>query len=427
MLLMALLFILVLLIVAAVFCAAETALLSASKARLYQLAREGNPKAAQVLAILKHPEQMLATILIILTLVPVITSALITGVTHALFGSVGVAIATALLAVAILLLGEAFPKALGTRYPEPIALTLAPLVSLTVRVFEPLTRGMRLLNTGLLRLIGLASKGQPAYTEADVRGAINLGLEHGTLAPSQHQMLDAVLDLNVLTLKDIMVHRSAMVGLDINTPAEDLPKKLGELRHSRVLVWDDSPDDLLGILNVRDYLLALANVENRRQVNLRAALQPLYYVPETTPIGHQLRQFMHLRKHLALVVDEFGDVQGLVTLEDILEEIVGDISDEHEKGKAVGAETLPDGRLLLPGNTPVRDANRVHGWALPDDDAVTLAGLMIEMLGHLPVQGESCVAAGLELMVASKRGHRLERIAIRAVPTHLPAEQTGKA
>lgn len=404
-----------LLVIAAVFCAAETAMLSASKARLYQKSRAGNQRAAQVLDLLKHPEQLLATILIILTLVPVISSALTAGVMDSHLGPLGLMLATALLAVMILLFGEAFPKALGTRYPDQLALALAPLVSLTVRALNPVTATIKVINNGLLKLLGLAHKSQPAYTEADVRGAINLGLEHGTLAPTQHQMLDAVLDLNALTLKDIMVHRSAMVGLDVNTPPADLPATLGYLAHSRVLVWAGNADSLLGILSVRDYLKALAQVASRHEVNLRAHLQPLYFVPETTPIGHQLRQFLSLRKHLALVVDEFGDVQGLVTLEDILEEIVGEIADEHEPALAqIKPEPQADGSWLLGGNLPVRDANRLYGWQLPDDNAVTLAGLMIETLGHLPVQGEACQLAGLVLTVQSKRGHRLERVAVKA-------------
>jgi Mg2+/Co2+ transporter CorB len=414
MLLLTLVVIVGLLVLAAVFCAAETAMLSASKARLYQKAREGNQRAAQVLELLKQPEQLLATILIILTLVPVISSALTAGVLDSHFGALGITLATILLAIAILLFGEAFPKALGTRYPEQLALGLGPLVGKTVKFLFPITAAIRLVNSTLLRLIGLGHKGQPAYTEADVRGAINLGLEHGTLAPSQHQMLDAVLDLNAFTLKDIMVHRSAMIGLDLHTPPSDLPRTLGGLAHSRVLVWEGSSETLVGILSVRDYLGALAQVASRHDVNLRGHLQPLYYVPETTPIGHQLRQFLLLKKHLALVVDEFGDVQGLVTLEDILEEIVGEIADEHEakRGKPV-AETVAEGGWVLGGNTAVRDANRLYGWQLPDDSAVTIAGLMIEHLGHLPVQGESCTLAGLTLTVQAKRGHRLERVTVK--------------
>jgi Mg2+/Co2+ transporter CorB len=412
-----LLVIVLLIVLAAVFCAAETAMLSASKARLYQKARSGHRRAIAVLDMLKHPDQFLATILIILTLVPVVTSALTTSLFHEIFGHLGVMLATVMLAVSILLFGEAFPKALGTRYPESIALTLAPMMVRVVRLLGPVTRAIKALNNSILWALGLRHTHSPHYSETDIRGAINLGLEHGVLAPTQHRMLDAVLDLNDLTVRDVMVHRSAIAGLDVNTLPADLPRALGDLKHSRVVVYDGTPDTLLGILYVRDYLTALAGVASRHDVTLRQLLRPLYFVPETTPIGHQMREFLTLHRHLALVVDEFGDLQGLVTLEDILEEIVGDIADEHDAARAAtlcddGGTPPPEGGAIYAGHTPVRDLNRRMGWTLPDDSAVTLAGLMTETLGHLPAQGEHCHVAGLTLTVATKRGHRLEKILI---------------
>jgi Mg2+/Co2+ transporter CorB len=179
-------------------------------------------------------------------------------------------------------------------------------------------------------------------------------------------------------------------------------------------VYEGAPENILGILYVRDYLTALAMVENRTQVNLRDHLRPLYFVPDTTPVGHQLIEFLRLHRHLALVVDEYGDIQGLITLEDILEEIVGDITDEHDGPPSDILETAPDGSLLLRASMPVRNANRQFGWNLPEQSAVTLAGLIVETLGHLPSQGESTTIAGITLQVAAKRGHRLEKI--RAVP-----------
>jgi Mg2+/Co2+ transporter CorB len=404
------------LVLAAIFCAAETALLSSSKARLYQLARQGTPKqqkrALVALQLLKSPDQLLATILIVMTIVPVASSALTTSLLVQLFGPVGVAYATAGLGLAILLVGEAFPKAIGTRYPEQIALTLAIPMSWCVRGLHPCTIAIKAFNHGILRLLGLAEKSGPTFTAADIRGAINLGLEAGTLAPTQHRMLDAVLDLDELMVADVMVHRSAIAALDVNTAPADLPQVLGQLKHSRVVVYDRQPDQLLGILYVRDYLTALAGVANRHQVQLRQHLRPLYFVPETTPVGHQLLEFLRQHRHLALVVDEYGDLQGLITLEDILEEIVGEIADEHEQQQLDKIETAADGSITLRGNTPVRDANRAHGWNLPDETAVTLAGLMVETVGHLPAQGESVVLKNVTLTVTTKRGHRIEKITV---------------
>lgn len=409
--------IIVLLVISAVFCAAEIALISSSKAQLHQAARKGNKKALVALTMLKQPDQLLATILIIMTIVPVASSALATSLLVRLLGPVGVAYATVGTGLAILLLAEALPKALGTRYPEPITLAIARPMAFVVKVLYPATWAIKMFNNGVLKLIGLSSSHHTSFTEADLRGAINLGLEHGALGTTQHRMLDAVLDLDDMTVADVMIHRSAIMAIDVNTPPEDLPRVLGELKLSRVVVYEEKPETPIGILFARDYLTALASVPSRKEINLRQHLRPLYFVPETTPLGHQLLEFLKQHRHLALVVDEYGDLQGLITLEDILEEIVGEIADEHDSAPAAEPQKDSTGGIVLPGNTPVRNANRQYDWELPADSAVTLAGLMLEELGHLPSQGESLRIGNLLFTVATKRGHRIEKIKIKPVPT----------
>ncbi|MBI1309537.1 MAG: DUF21 domain-containing protein [Proteobacteria bacterium] len=406
-------FVIILLLISALLCAVETALLCASRARLHQHAQKGDARATVALDLLKNTDQMLAAILIVMTIIPVVCSALVAGVALQQFGPTGAAWATAALGLFIVLVVEAFPKALGSRFPDAISLTFARPMRLSMLAMLPVTLAIKAFNTALLTLMGLRTKQGAAFTEADIRGAINLGLEHGALAPTQHRMLDAVLDLNELTVQDVMVHRSAIAGMDINTPPQQIPQVLGDLRHSRVIAFEGARENIIGILYVRDYLTALAAVETRREVQLKDHLRPLYFVPETTPVGHQLLEFLRLHRHLALVVDEYGDVQGLITLEDILEEIVGDIADEHEARHPTGAESLqPDGSYILPGNTPVRDANRTHKWRLPEGEAITLAGLLVEHFRRLPAQGESIELGGLTLTVAGKRGHRIETIRV---------------
>lgn len=406
--------IVVLLVISALFCAAEIALISSSKAQLHQAARKGNKRALVALTLLKQPDQLLATILIIMTVVPVASSALATSLMVRLFGPVGVAYATAGTGLAILLLAEALPKALGTRYPEKITLSVARPMAFVVKLLSPFTWAIKMFNNGVLRLIGLGTAHHTSFTEADLRGAINLGLEHGALGTTQHRMLDAILDLDDLTVADVMIHRSAIVAIDVTTSPQSLPKVLGALKLSRVVVYEGKPENPIGILYVRDYLTALSGVANRSLVQLRDHLRPLYFVPETTPLGHQLLEFLKQHRHLALVVDEYGDLQGLITLEDILEEIVGEIVDEHDT-KEIHETATDDGTITLRGNTPVRNANRQYGWELPADSAVTLAGLMIEELGHLPSQGESLRISNLTFTVATKRGHRIEKIRIKPI------------
>lgn len=406
----------------AFLCAVETALLACSKARLHQAARGGDLRAINALSLIKKIDEVLVAILIILTIVPVASSALLTSMVLHEFTPAVLPYSTAGLGLAIIFLAEAFPKAVGTRFPEAIALSCAKPLQWCMKLMIPVTFTIRHVNEFLLMLAGLAHHKAPAFTEADLRGAINLGLEHGTLGPIQHRMLDAVLDLNELTVADVMVHRSAVVAFNIATPQADVPQVLGRLNRSRVLVYEGEPENYIGILHVRDYLTALGGVSNRNQVNVKALLRPLYFVPETTPVGHQLLEFLSRHSHLALVVDEYGTLEGLITLEDILEEIVGDITDEHDAARrqAETHEPAADGSLTLRGNMPVRDANRQFGWSLPEENAVTVAGLLVETLGHLPAQGEKVKIGALTLVVAGKRGHRVEKVLVQPEKKNKP-------
>jgi Mg2+/Co2+ transporter CorB len=268
-------------------------------------------------------------------------------------------------------------------------------------------------------ILGINQTKQSQFTESDIRGAINLGVQHGSIKRSEQRMMDAVLDLDDLTVADVMIHRSAVAALDINTSTVDVPAALGLLKHSRVPVYENQADNIIGFLYVRDYLHQLSKVENRKQVKLRDCVRPTYFVPETSPVGHQLIEFLKNRTHMALVVNEYGDLQGLITLEDILEEIVGDITDEHDNSHA--EEAAADESVMLLGKTHVRDINRRYNWHLPEDSAVTLAGLLIDHLHRLPAQGENIVIGNLVLTVSSKRGHRIEKVHIIPVESKIKA------
>jgi Mg2+/Co2+ transporter CorB len=411
-----------LLVIFALFCAAEIAMLSASKARLNEAARAGDKRALTALDLLKNPDELLASIVVIMNTLNVASSALTTGLLISLFGQVGVAYATIIMSIAVLIFAEALPKSLGSRYPENLALKSAFILALVVRVLRPITRAIAWLNKGILAVFGAHKNNLQGFTESDVRGALNLGLEHGAIAHNQHRMLDAVLDLDDLTVADVMIHRSAICGLDGGTPPRKIPEVLAATKHSRVPVFDGEEDNIIGVLSVRDYLNALAAVPKRDDVQLQPLLREPYYVPSTAPIGHQLLEFLKNRRHLALVVDEFGDLLGLITLEDILEEIVGDIADEHDTQRpaqtdaAVLLERLENGCLVFSGRAVVRDINRDFatelGAELPEDNAVTLAGVMVDALGHLPSQGEAIKLGKLTLTATVKRGHRVEKITI---------------
>lgn len=407
---LALVIIAVLLVISSFCSACETGFTSVSKARLHQRARLGEKKALQALKLVGSPEQMLTTILLINTLVNAASSSIITALLVGIFGEVGVIYATVVVSALLLIFCEALPKSFAARFAESITLNCAPIFLVLVQVCMPVVWLVKGLNRLVMYSLGLHKHTDLAFTENDLRGAINLGLQHGTIQHSEQRMLDAILDLDDLTVADVMIHRSAIAALDIATDPADIPDALGKLKHSRVPVYENQPDNIIGIIYVRDYLAALAAVPNRHKIVLHNHLRTPMYVPETTPVGHQLFTFLKEHQHLAMVVDEYGDIQGMIALEDILEEIVGDMPSLG----SVPTDTMPaaDGSITLPARTPVRDVNRRYNWNLPDDNAVTLAGLMIDQLHHLPAQGESIKLAGLTLTVAAKRGHRVERVLV---------------
>ncbi|PIZ30391.1 MAG: hypothetical protein COY40_04765 [Alphaproteobacteria bacterium CG_4_10_14_0_8_um_filter_53_9] len=392
------------------FSMSETALMAVSRAKLHAMVRERSRPAIRLLDMLDRPDKMLATILLGNNVVNILSSALVTGLLIQAFGPSGVVYATAMMTVVILIFCEILPKTIATRYPERIALAITPTMRAIIWVCTPLTYLIHHINT-LIFMLFRTQAVSGKVTTAELRGAIHLSLKQGAIKRSQHQMLDAILELDTLTVADVMLHRSAIELLDVHTPPVDIPGKLAGMMHTRVPVYEGSPENILGILTVRDYLGALAAVPNRSAVTIRAHLQPAYYVPETTIVSHQLRQFLLQHRHLALVVDEYGSLEGLVTLEDILEEIVGNIGHEHEPMSTL-AKADEKGHLTLPGEMPIRTVNRLYNFRLPDDHAVTLAGLMIEHLGHLPVQGESITLPSHTLTVETKRGHRLETITL---------------
>lgn len=413
--------ILTMLTISALCCMVETAILSSSKARLTLLAQAGDKRAKAALSMLNPPDQMLATILLVFNTLNVFSATLTTVVMVNTFGETGVAYATAIISVATLLLTEALPKSIGAKFPEPLTLASAIPLQILVKILFPATWAIKQFNSFVLYILGLNRHKNPDFTESDLRGAISLGLQSGTIHAREHRMLDAVLDLDDLTVADVMIHRSAIIALDINTLPENVPTVLGQLKHSRVPVYKGKQDNIIGFLFVRDYLAALGQVTSRHEIDLKQHIRPAYYVPETTPVGYQLIEFLKNRKHLALIVDEYGDLQGLITLEDILEEIVGEIADEHDPAMTE-VQTTPDGIITLPGRFAVRDANRRFGWNLPEDNAVTMAGLMMDVLGHLPAQGESTIINNLRLVVSNKRGHRIERMTIAQLPDPAKAD-----
>ena len=407
----------ILLIWSAFFSGSETALMAIRRARLHEMEKNGGKGIARVKYLIDHPETLLSTILLGNNLVNIGASALTTGLFIQLFGEIGVVYATLAMTFLVLVFAEVLPKTIANLFPERISLFISPLMSLLVIILRPATYVVRAISRGAMRLLGISAGSTTAFSEHDVRGAIGLGHQHGVLEDDEHRMLDSILDLEALTVEDIMIHRSSVTSIDITTKLEDISTALMATPHSRIPVWQDEPDNIVGILHVKDYFHAWHLAEKHgNQLKIDTILQEPYFVPETTNISQQLFEFRRLRRHLALVVDEYGDLQGLVTLEDILEEIVGEIEDEHDI-ISQDIQQHDDGTITLPGVFPVRDANRDLDWNLPEDeDAVTVGGLMMDTLGHIPAVGESVDIAGLTLKVKTKKRQAITSVLVTPIP-----------
>lgn len=412
-----------LLLISSFFSGSETALMAASRAKLHNMEKAGNKAAIRVIGLIKSPETLLSTILLGNNLVNILASALAARLFMNLFGEVGIAYATAVMTVVVLIFGEVLPKTIAAHWPERFAMIISlPMVILS-RVLAPFTYVIRKITRAVMRLMGMnVNQADPNFGEEDLRGAIGLSLSYGVLEKPEHRMLDSILELDELTVEDIMTHRSAIESIDIGQPLDKIQKQLMRSVHSRLPIWEDTPDNVIGILHIRDFYRAL---NSGAEVDLRQVMQQPYFVPEQAIVSEQLMAFRKHRKHMGLVVDEYGDIMGLVTLEDILEEIVGEIEDEHDVVRSWYTRQ-PDGTITVSGAFPVRDANREFDWELPDDESVSLGGLLVEEAERIPAVGEKIRIGNLEFEVLARRRQAISRIAVRANQPITEAETTNK-
>ena len=393
--------ILLLIFASAFFSSAETALTAASDARMRQLAGKGNPRAMLVERLRADREGLIGSILIGNNAVNVIASALATSVFISIFNEGGVIWATLTMTVVLVVFAEVMPKTYALNNSDKYALLIAPAVRLVVVVLSPLSIALRMLANSLIR----TRQTDESDREEELRGMIELhGADGDGDSRETQAMLSSVLDLNEISVEQIMTHRAGVKMIDADSDLESLLGEVLASPHTRHPVYSVNPDNIIGVLHVKDLLRALGQPGNELpqdkatpeghqapEDNRRGLLQDIvsepYFVPETTLLFDQLQAFRTRREHFAVVVDEYGDLQGIVTLEDILEEIVGDIDDEHDVDLA-GLTAQPDGSWIVDGAVTIRDLNRALAWQLPDEDASTIAGLVLYESRTIPQPGQ---------------------------------------
>ncbi len=398
------------LLISAFLSAPETALTAISRARIYQLVMDGN-KAAQIVSKLRrHKESLIGTVLLGNTAVNVAASALATTLAITMFGSEGKLVAIVTLAMTLLLVvfAEILPKTYAIQNAERVSLALAPALNLIVLLFYPLTWSVQLFIRAVFKLFGVdITKTDTLISATDViRGTIELHHREGKMIKQDRDMLGSILDLNDIEVKNIMVHRKQVETIDADLPADELVAQAVSTMHSRIPLWRGEPDNILGVLHVKNLIKLLGerhdNIGGSHRRGILASCSKPWFIPETTTLRSQLLAFRSKRQHFAFVVDEYGGWQGIVTLEDIIEEIVGDIEDEHDEGQT-DIQKAGDDAYYVNGGVSVRDLNRQLDWNLPDDDAATVAGLLIHEAQNIPAVGEHFDIHGFRFTVVERR------------------------
>lgn len=410
--------VILLLAISAFFSMSETAITGSSRARMHALDASGDARARQVNRLLELRDRLIGTILIGNNLVNTASATLTTAVLLTVFGEVGIAYATVAVSVLIIVFAEVLPKTIAINDPDRYALKVSRPLGLAVKLLSPITIATEWLVKQILRLFGikLGSEGAGLSAAQEIRGQVDLLHKEGSVGKGERDMLGGLLDLQELEVSDVMVHRTKMRAIDAGLPPAEIVREVLASPFTRMPLWRGEPDNIVGVLHAKDMLRALdAAGGDAAKLDIEdLALEP-WFVPDTTALRDQLRAFLKRKTHFALVVDEYGEVEGLVTLEDIIEEIVGDIKDEHDAG-ATGVRRLRDGSVQADGAVPIRDINRVMDWRLPDEEATTIAGLVIHEARAIPEVGQAFTFYGFRFEVVRKQRNRITALKVTPLP-----------
>jgi Mg2+/Co2+ transporter CorB len=409
------------------FSASETALTAVSRARLLRLEKAGNTRARTVSRLLEVRERMIGAILTGNNIVNIAATAVTTGLLLAWFGEIGALYATAIMTVVVVVFTEVLPKTLAINAPERVGLFVARPIFWTVKLFGPILIGIEGLVRFILGLFGMKLGRDQAFLSAheELRGQVDLLHQEGGVEKLDRDMLGGILDLRELEVSDVMIHRTEMITACADDPPEQVVRTVLESPVTRVPLWSERPENIVGVLHAKDLLRAIqAAGGDPAKVDIKAVARPPWFVPDIRPLSEQLKAFRRRKTPFALVVDEYGEVMGLVTLEDILEEIVGDITDEHDVA-VPGVSLQPDGSVIVDGGVPIRDLNRAMDWHLPDEEATTIAGLVIHESRSIPEPGQTFTFHGFRFRVLRRERNRITSLRITPLAQRKPLARAG--
>lgn len=404
-----------LLVSSAFFSGTETALTATSRARMHTLESNGEARAAIVNRLIDRRDRLIGALLIGNSAVNILASSLTTSLFLGLFGESGVVISTLIVTVLVVVFSEVLPKSWAISSPDRFALAVAPVTRVFVAVVGPISSGINFFVRNVLSLFGVTLSNETSMLSAheEIRGAVDLLHREGSVVKADRDRLGGVLDLGELEVSDIMIHRTSMRAINADDRPEIIVRTILESPYTRMPLWRGSIDNIIGLVHAKDLLRALAepNVEPENLDIVKIAQKP-WFVPDSTNLKDQLNAFLRRKMHFAVVVDEYGEVQGIVTLEDILEEIVGDIADEHDL-EIQGVRAEADGSIVVDGSVPIRDLNRALDWNLPDEEATTIAGLVIHESMTIPEERQAFTFHGKRFVIMKREKNRITKLRIR--------------
>ena len=397
------------------FSGTETGMTAVSRARLHSLASAGDSRAAVVERLIERKDRLVGALLIGNNLVNILASALATSVLLSLFGQSGVVYATIAMTVMLVIFAEILPKSWALAKPEQFALFVSPFARFIVFLFGGLSGLANWVVRRLLSMFGVSLARDDSLLSAheELRGTVAVLHREGAVVKQDRDRVGGLLDLHELEVSDIMVHRTNMRSVNADDPPEALVREILQSPHTRMPLWKGTTDNIVGVIHAKDLLRALNEVGNDfSQIDILKVASKPWFVPDTTTLQDQLNAFLRRKSHFAIVVDEYGEVEGLVTLEDIIEEIVGEIADEHDVD-VQGVKQEADGSVVVDGSVPIRDLNRALDWNLPDEEATTIAGLVIHETQTIPDEKQAFTFHGKRFIVMKREKNRIVKLRIR--------------
>jgi Mg2+/Co2+ transporter CorB len=395
-------------IIASFLSASETAVTMSSRLRLHHLAKKGHERASMLLSLQEQMNTLISTILLINTCLFAGMTTLFTQFMAHFLGDWGIFLSSLVMGAFITLYIEVLPKIYAYQSPEKVALFLAPMLKLLRNFLSPITRLMDFIARKSLQFFRVKISSEPKSTE-ELRGAIDLHMGEGPI-PHERAMLRSILDLSRVTVEEIMVHRKSMISFNSALPPKELCQKILGSLYARIPLWKDSPDNIVGVVMSKNLAQIL---QNQSKIDFETLMQPPWFIPNTSTLFAQLQLFKEKHNHLAFVVDEYGSLLGMVTLEDILEEIVGEITDEHDV-ELPGVRLVPNGDYLIRGSVTLRDLHRQYDWEFDESNASTLAGLILNETRSIPEVGDVIVIKGFSMKILRKMNHQLTLVRVTA-------------